>query len=377
MIRNGAFLVLWAFLFAQFSHATEPVQPTDVSADLRAIVVESQVPGLVAALVNTDRIVASGVAGFRRRGSPAMISIDDKFHLGSCSKAMTATVVAMFVEENELSWETPVTAIFPECFDTQSHDWGQATITHLLNHSSGSPHDLRDNGLWKRLWQRKGSETDQRLLLVRSVFSGKPVDPPGTKYVYSNAGYAIAGAIVERISRESWESILKQRLFDPLGMESAGFGPPGSIGMLEQPRGHRENGEVVEPGIEADNPPAIAPAGTVHCSIGDWAKFIQLHLDAAAGKPRLLSAESFQKLHTPANDLSPAYGMGWGVVDRDWAGGRTLTHNGTNTMWFCAVWMSPQKGVAVMAATNQGGKAAEKAVDDAVSMLIRKHLPNS
>src|SRR5205807_7129269 len=113
---------------------------------------------------------------------------------------------------------------------------------------------------------------------------------------------------------KTWEDLVRERLFKPLGMTSAGFGAPGKRGVIDQPRGHKESGEPVEPGPAADNPVAIGPAGIVHCTIKDWAKFIALHLEADAGQPRMLKPETFKILHTPAPGQD--YAMGWIVTQR-------------------------------------------------------------
>lgn len=368
----GAF-VLCLLLFEQAALPDQPA-PRNVSADLRTLVVQSGVPGLIGAIVDKDGLVAIGAAGVRRMGSPMMLTANDQVHIGSCTKAMTATVIAMLVEENKLTWNASVVSAFPDLRGDIDRGWNNATLTDLLTHSSGAPTDLHFNGLWGRLWSSKAPPPEQRMMLVRGVLTRPPNAPPGTKYIYSNAGYAIAGVMAERAAGTDWENLMRQRLFTPLGMDSAGFGAPGISETVDQPRGHTEAGKVIEPGPHSDNPSAIAPAGTVHCTVEDWSKFIRLHLNAEMGVPHLLTAESFRTLHTAANRLTPEYAMGWGIVNREWAGGRTLTHNGSNTLWFCAVWIAPLKGFAVMAACNQGGKTAEKTVDQAVWMLVQQQL---
>jgi len=148
-----------------------------------------------------------------------------------------------------------------------------------------------------------------------------PEAEPGTRFIYSNAGFSIAGAMAEKVTGTAWEELMKQRLFEPLGMTSAGFGPPGARGSIDQPRGHRENGSPVEPGRDADNPVAIGPAGTVHCAIDDWAKYVALHLQGARGKARIVKAETFKKLHTPMKLTGADRSTRWGGPRRS-AGGR-------------------------------------------------------
>lgn len=373
MRRSIAALLCVQFL--AFSTRADAVQPPrDISAELRTLVVQNNVPALFGGIVDASGLAALGAAGVRRKGSPFLVTKDDKVHLGSCTKAMTATLIALLVEDGVMSWSDTVGEAFPELRQSMNAKWQPVTVTQLLTHCGGTPKELRFDGLWDRLWYSLDPPLQQRLELVRGVAARAPAAPPGTKFIYSNAGYAIAGAITERKTGASYEDLMRERLFEPLGMTTAGFGAPGSTGRVDQPRGHTDKGESVEPIHGADNPPAIAPAGTVHCSIADWGKFVKLHLDAAMGNPRMLTAESFEKLHTAAGGLRPEYGMGWGIVSRDWAGGEVLTHNGTNTMWFCVVWLAPRKGLAVMAACNQGGKKAEQTVDEAARMLIRQHL---
>jgi CubicO group peptidase (beta-lactamase class C family) len=356
--------------------------PADLSATLDTIRRKRKVPCLAALALRGDRTVARGIAGVRSARSPVLATLDDRFHLGSDTKAMTATVVATLIEAGRLDWSTTVGEVLAGSVPTMHAAWRPVRIEQLMTHRGGAPADLDADGLWSRLWQRKGTPSDQRMQLVRGVVTRPPEVTPGTTYVYSNAGYAIAGAMIEHVTSRAWEDLMRDRLFAPLGITTGGFGAPGTAGVLDQPRGHDVSGKPVEPGPNADNPPAIGPAGTVHMTIGDWARFVVLHSrgDAAnpARLPRLLKAESFDRLHRPAVGPGERYACGWGVTERPWAKGsgpadvgRTLTHAGSNTMWYCVVWIAPEKDLAVLIACNQGGEAAAGACDDAASQAIQ------
>jgi CubicO group peptidase (beta-lactamase class C family) len=213
-------------------------------------------------------------------------------------------------------------------------------------------------------------------MLVREVLVRPPSGLVG-RFQYSNAGYAIAGHMAERAAGQPWEQLIRARLFDPLQMTSAGFGAPGSVEAIDQPRGHRADGGAVQPGREADNPGLMGPAGNVHATVDDWASFIGFHLRGAAGDTELLKATTFARLHEPQGNQQPgdsAYAMGWGVTSRPWAGGVALTHKGSNTMWFATTWLSPSRGFAVLVVCNQGGEAGAKACDAAAAALIQDHL---
>jgi CubicO group peptidase (beta-lactamase class C family) len=166
---------------------------------------------------------------------------------------------------------------------------------------------------------------------------------------------------------------MREHLFEPLGMTTAGFGPPGNKGQVDQPWGHQlgfwsGKWKSMPPEDASDNPAVIGPAGRVHCSLDDWAKFALLHLHGACGKSELLDADVFRLLQRPA--LGGDYACGWTVVDREWAGGQALTHAGSNTMWFAVIWLAPKRKLALLAATNLGTQMAFAACDSAVGMML-------
>lgn len=334
-------------------------------------------PALGGAVLTSEGLRAQGVTGVRALGSKVPVRTDDLWHLGSCTKAMTATLVAQLVEEGRLRWESRLPEAFPDFVERMHDGWKPVTLELLLAHRGGVPSHLDRDGLWGRLWRHRGTPTAARRKLAEGVLKHPPDPPPGTQYVYANAGYALAGHAAERVTKTAWEDLIRLRLFRPLGIRSAGFGAPGSPDAIDQPWGHAERGGIlapVPPGPAADNPPAVGPAGTVHMSLADWAKFVALHLAGARdGKTKLLlKRRTIRRLHRPLP--GQAYALGWLAVERPWGGGRVLTHAGSNTMWFAVVWMAPKKDFAVLATCNQGGDGAAKACDRAAWALIQWHL---
>jgi CubicO group peptidase (beta-lactamase class C family) len=203
-----------------------------------------------------------------------------------------------------------------------------------------------------------------------------PPDASRGTHAYSNGGFVIAGAMLEEVTGEAWESLLTAHVLAPLGMTRTGFGPPGTVGAPtpDQPWGHvSRSGSLVAlaPGPDADNPAAIGPAGTVHATFSDLARYLTLHLDGERGMPtRLLTTASFARLHQAAPGTD--YALGWGVAERSWAGGRVLQHHGSNGYWWASVWLAPERDLGLFAVTNAGGDEAFAATDEAVSALIRR-----
>ncbi|MBI2919720.1 MAG: beta-lactamase family protein [Planctomycetes bacterium] len=379
-------LPLLALLLSVLPLPAEEPAPRSLDDVLTPIREKHALPALAAAVVTPDGLRALGAVGTRRANGQDAVSTADLWHLGSCTKAMTATLVARLVERGTLSWDMTLGDALPELSDSMDSGWAAVTLEQLLANRGGAPAGLDRDGLWGKLWAHQGTPFEARRLLVAGIVKHPPEYEPGTKFLYSNTNFAIAGHVAEALGGASWEELMRKEVFSPLGIEGAGFGAPGRAGeKADQPRGHGAKGKPVEPGPGSDNPVAIGPAGIVHMSLTDWAKFIGAHLrgargervDGADGKP-FLGAVSWKKLHTPPGD---GYAMGWSVTARPgWAKGagredtgRVLTHNGSNTMWYCVVWIAPEKGFAVLVATNAAaGGAGAAGTDEAASAVIRE-----
>ena len=348
--------------------------PDDVSYRLRRIQKATKVPAIAAAVVVDGQIAAFGATGLRSADDNVPVTTEDVWHLGSCTKSMTASVAAMLVEDGVLRWDTTIGEIFHDRGEAIRPAWRGVTLEQLLVHRGGAPHDPPAD-LWKAACERKGTATAQRLAFITGLLATEPEKPPGTHWIYSDSGYALAGAMMERATGKAWEDIMRARLFVPLGLKSAGFGEPATANEIDQPWGH--TGEEapynpIAPGVpEADNPPAIGPAATVHMSISDFARYAAWHVAGARGEARLLTAESFKKLHAPYDGQQ--YAMGWVVTKRRWAGGTALNHTGDNTMFYAVMWLGPTANTCFVAACNADGPEASEACDEAITMLINDY----
>lgn len=342
---------------------------------LESIRMKHKFPALAAAVVVDGKIVATNAVGFRKQGGAQAVTVNDKFHIGSVTKSMTATVAAMMVEEGKISWTTTIGELFSDYGDQLHAGYRNVDLEQLLAHRGGAPGDA-PNDLWMRAWNASGTPAEQRSEFVKGILARKPEVEPGTKHLYSNQGYAIAGVMLEKAAGKPWEELMRAMLFEPLGLDSAGFGAPATPGKVDQPWGHTKRMfagiKPVPPGPRADNPPAIGPAGTVHCSLPDLAQYVVFHLAGGQGASTLLKPESFKKLHTPAGD---DYALGWVVLERKWAGGLALMHNGSNTMFYVVIWMAPAKNCAVIVATNVGADKAFAGCDEAAAKLIDEFFP--
>lgn len=364
--------VVVALAAGAFKAYAQPALPVDTAQLLEVLRKQYNLPALAVVVVKDGEIRDRAAVGVRKTGDPMPVTTNDVFHIGSDTKSMTATLAAMLIDEGKLRWDTSIADVFPELKGKMDKQYEAVTVEQLLTHRGGVP-GAPPAAAWKRASEQQGTPTQQRYEFIQAVLAQPPEATPGTKMIYSNQGYAIIGAMLEKLIGTPWETLITERLFRPLHMNSAGFGPPGTIGEVDQPWGHIRKLGIIVPS-QMDNPPAIAPAGRVHCSLDDLARFtiFQMEGERTGG---LLKPETFRKLHTPP--AGGNYACGWIVVKRSWAGGNALTHSGSNTMWYVVMWLAPEKDFSVVVATNiAGGTDAEKGCDDVASMMIKKWLVN-
>jgi CubicO group peptidase (beta-lactamase class C family) len=343
-----------------------------LGAVLDTIRAEFNLPALAAVLVHEGQIVELAATGRRAIGFEEQVTSEDRWHVGSLTKAMTANLAAVLVERGALPWDTTVGQVFPDLVGDIRSEYVDVRLDELLYHTAGLVEDASRAPSWPTLRQDPSPVREQRRRFASELLS-LPPDGERGESLYSNAGYIVAGAMLERVMDESWEALMQREVFVPLGMDSSGFLAPGSPGVRDEPWGHLAQGSswaAVQPGPLADNPAALGPAGTVHSTLADYAKYMVEHLAGARGSNGLVSAATFQKLHTPAPGTQ--YSLGWGVGEREWAGGTVLNHSGSNTMWWAVVWLAPERDLGLFAVANAGGDAAQSATDAAVVALIRR-----
>ncbi|MBC8356887.1 MAG: serine hydrolase [Planctomycetes bacterium] len=258
-------------------------QAKEVAAKLAEICRKHDVPAMSVAVVDANGLVKSQCFGLRKRGTSNKVELSDRFPLGSCTKSMTATLVAVMVDAGKIDWETSIGDVWPKATDDHLHPKLRTiTLEDLLSHQSGLPGNISDisGQAWVSFFEEKQSPVLERRRMLKLVLSKAPTQPQGT-FSYSNLGYAIVSAMIETRARESFESLMKKHVFDPLEMRSADFRSMKSAKQIQPPLlwGHAQSGEPVDPRtLGAENPTVYAAGGTVHLSIEDYAKYPPIHL---------------------------------------------------------------------------------------------------
>ena len=354
------------------SEESEPVVPPESQSRLTQILDSLRrahnLPALAGAVVADTGVIEARAVGSRRYNGPANVADNDEFHLGSDTKAITSALIATLVDDSLLTWDTTLPDIFPEYSSTMRTEYKTVTVRDLLSHGAGFMAN-------PTITPTRTTTSEQRAEVVAWAFSQPPSNPKGT-YNYSNLGYIIAGAIVDKVAGKSYEDLLAERILQPLGITTAGFGPMGTVGRDDQPLQHTPNYQPVDPLPENDNPPIFNSAGRLHMSIGDWGKYVRWVLACEAGRPTLLRGTTAAALTTGITQVpgGGSYAMGWMVVPAEWAGGPALTHAGSNTMNYAVAWLAPGRKFAVISATNICANSTPSAMDAVSGRLIQFYL---
>jgi len=307
------------------------------------------------------------------------VTTRDLFHIGSCTKAMTAFLIERLVEDGQFKRSELVANLCPRLGARMHKDLKEVlTLDHCLGHRGGFvDSDRTFENIPESSFRLTGARA--RFDYARRMLARPPLYPPGTKYIYSNVGHVVAAIVAEEKLGKPWEHLMNQYVFLPLKMTTVGYGAPGSAQRVDQPWPHKADGNrqtPVPPGPKADNAELIGPATRVHCSMADWAKFLSYFLtsdqELAAEKQPLLSAAARERLLAPGFGRLKDFGYagGW-RRDRSPVYGRTLKHDGTNTLNFCHAYLLTEKRFGVLVATNTGIDSAKRACDQVRSRATR------
>jgi CubicO group peptidase (beta-lactamase class C family) len=306
------------------------------------------VPALGAGTVDTDGRLDLAVAGVRRRGGADPATETDRWHVGSCGKSMTAALYARLVQAGRARWAAPLTELFADL--TVHPGWGGVTIDDLLLNLSGAPAIMPRARLWSYASDTRPL-VEQRTEVSAELFARPPVGVG--RFRYSNLGYTVVGAAIERLTGEPYETALRAHLLAPLGIGSVGFGPPpelwghrGRVRIGNLVLGRGPAGDPADPA--SDYPAVISPAGRMHLTIADWSRWLRLWLTGGDGA--VLSEESVRHMLTLRS--SGPLAMGWAPVGK--LKTVSFAQQGSNSFWLATALLDRDRARAAMVIVNDG-----------------------
>jgi dipeptidyl aminopeptidase/acylaminoacyl peptidase/CubicO group peptidase (beta-lactamase class C family) len=290
---------------------------------------------------------AYGYANF-----PAKIeaTTDTLFQIGSMSKVWTATLAMQLVDEGKLDLDAPVADVLPELRLADAEVAKTVTMRHLLNHTSGIDGDVfTDTG--------RGDDCVEKYV---GLLSGQKQNHPlGVTWSYCNAGFVLAGRVIEKLTGLTWDAALRQKIYAPLGLKHTVTLAEEAL-LFRVAAGHVDvtGDPVLAPVWQL--PRSLGPAGLICSTPADVLAFARMHLAGglAADGTRVLSAESTEAMTRLEADLPDKYSLGdsWGIgwIRFGWDSRRLVGHDGNTIGQAAFLRVLPEAGLAVTLLTNGG-----------------------
>jgi CubicO group peptidase (beta-lactamase class C family) len=160
----------------------ETITNIDMPQAIEAIRNKHELPALAVVVTKDGQICDRVAVGVRKWGDSTPVTTNDVFHIGSCTKSMTATLTAILIEEGKLRWDTTIDEVFPELKGKMDKQYEAVTVEQLLHHRGGAP-GAPPTAAWKRAWEAHGTPTQQRREFIEAVLSQPPEAAPGTKMI--------------------------------------------------------------------------------------------------------------------------------------------------------------------------------------------------
>ena len=326
----------------------------DITQFALEVMEKHKIPAMVFAVVSKDEIILQKALGHRIiteiDGEPT-IDINDYFHLGSNGKAISGFIAAYFVEQGKISWDTKFFDLFPEIKESSNPDFYDITLVDLFAHRANiQQYNCSESMRNKPVFL--GNKQERRSQFVEYVLTQPKVGNDNT-FMYSNAGYSIAGVMLERISGKSWEVLCYEVLTEKAALNFI-FGWP-NRNYENQPYGHAmgtdSEGNYDFFYIPASTPYNIdlfEPAGDFSMNLENYIRFIQMNLRGLAGENNFLTSETYNYLFTAKDE----YAVGWLNIIRN--GIPISAHSGSDGTFYATVFINRNTLKAYIVLANTG-----------------------
>jgi CubicO group peptidase (beta-lactamase class C family) len=324
-----------------------------------------KIPGVAVGIVRNDSVVFARGFGVRTAGKPDKVDTHTLFAIASDTKAFTGILMAMLADEGKIRWDAPLTTYLPTIKFGDDFLTRELTVRDALTHRSGL---ARADLLWTAGWTYDRAELLRRLRYLRPSWNLR------TRYGYSNLMYLAAGEAGAAASGKSWDALVREKIFAPLGMTETNTSVTllSSLSNVASPHAMEDSAVTVVPYTNID---AAASAGAINSNVVDMTKWLRFQLDSARvnGK-RLVSKRNFIETHTPQTVIRvdstyrafnpfthvKSYAFGWQVMD--YRGREMMSHAGNLSGMAAMVGLLPEERVGVVVLTNLEGNALRESI---------------
>lgn len=321
----------------------------------------ANIPELSYAVVTSDATLEIAALGHHSINNSDTATLNDRFHLGSNTKAMTAFMIAKYVEKGKLNWDDKFFDFFPQWKSTSRSEYFNITLRDLLSHRAFiQPFQGFDD---PEIPDFNGSKSEKRKSFGKFVLTLAPAEKDsGHSFVYSNADYTLATLMLEKVTNKTWEELVDKVFNRDLHLNV----------KLSWPENQKNNdtwGHSFEDGKLIPVPSNIdyhldytEPAGDINMKLTDYAKFIQLNLRGLNGQNNYLKATTYNFLHKGIKE----YSLGWFNIYEN--GKEFSSHTGTAGTYYVMTQIDRQKKIAYIIFTN----AFSEDTQNGVRLLMRR-----
>ncbi len=334
------------------------------------------VPGIAVAVVKDDRVIHMKGYGVSSIITGKRTDENTLFAIASNSKAFTAAALGILVDEGKISWETKVIDVIPEFRLYNAYVTEDFNIKDLLTHRSGMGLGAGDLMLWP------DSSTFTKEEIIHNLRYLKQTSPFRTKYDYDNLLYLVAGEVVARVSGQSWEQFVEERIMKPLGMERSSPSPGRVRDRSNMIDAHVPVNGVLQvvPIYESD---LLNPAGGIISSVADMTKWVMMQLNHGKygenNGRQLLMERTHREMWTPQtiipvrtagpyNSHFAGYGLGWRLTDV--SGYLQVSHTGGLAGIVTQVTLIPELKLGIIVFTNQQESSAFTAITNTIKEVF-------
>ena len=330
-----------------------------------------QVPGCAVAIVKEDKVVCLKGYGVKEVGKPQPVTPDTLFGIGSCTKAIVATAIALLVDEGKMAWDDPVRKYVPFFHLADPLADRDVTLRDLLCHRTGL---IRHDLLWYRApWSLEES--------VRRMAHLEPTHSFRSKYDYNNLAYIALGFAVTQAAGMPWDAFVRKRLFAPLGMTGTVFTRSAVLAAKDYASPHLLIGGQPQAIPWYDDDKQVRASGSVKAGARDLSRWVRFQLADGLGSGRqLVSRKNLRETRRPqivlpvppplaADTTQASYGLGWHV--RDYRGRPMVLHGGAVDGFRSQITLLPKDNLGIVVLCNRGRMEAPAALsNDLVDLVL-------
>jgi len=307
------------------------------------------IPGVALGVVTSGEVRTAGL-GVTHVDHPLPVTAETLFQIGSITKTFTGTLLLRLIEEGKVDLDAPIRSYLPGFAVADPEASERATARHLLTHTAGWVGDF---------FEDTGSGADALAAYVARMRELEQLAPVGSVWSYNNAGFVVAGLILETVTGHPYAKHLRETLLEPLGLRSCRF-DAGEVMLERFAVGHRVTADGAEVARPWPLPAYVQPAGGIVCDICDLMAYARFHLGdgEAEGGARLLSSETIEAMHTPRVTVWGQEGWGLPFAVDEGPGVRVTSHGGGTVGQTSLLSLVRERGFALGVMTNADRGAA-------------------